>query len=419
MAALTRQGSSLGSQLYESFYDFFSGLYSQSFAGEGTYPGAQTRYMEAENQPPRRPNGAEQKGTTKEAHQSFVPAARTTVPFGTHAALDEIDWPDRPEPARRRSPSVESPSRIRVAAQLPQSAARGDREDSAADQEDLLDQHVNYYLRKRPEACRHHTISRTRQGVYQLDGREVEIQWQYSADPGGQGFLVVVDGPLCQPFADYMEHSEANARWEGQNIGTSSLHLIPRERRISFNDTHKVYNRLEAMKVAKEQALFREKAANFVKEGQDVPQELMTKYKKTIQQKLGQGRRPQSPRRSREAAEGASAEPAPPAAPAPPVREARAAPPPPPPAAPVATRTALAPSTPSRSLPAPATGLSGSPAPMQWPSYTPSYSPALSAARTPVTYQTSPAASASYAPPMQTRPYSTLPPASVGNMVWR
>lgn len=164
------------------------------------------------------------------------------------------------------------------------------------DREDLLDQHVGYYLRRHPEVRTRHSLSRKGPGVYELDGREVTIEWQYASEPGGQGFLVVVDGPLRQPFSDYMEETEANAEYEGQDIGTSSLHLIPKERRISFNDQHKVYSRLEAMKVAKEQALVREKAAGYVKDGREVPQDIMVKYKKTIQQKLGLPRRPQSPK---------------------------------------------------------------------------------------------------------------------------
>lgn len=38
----------------------------------------------------------------------------------------------------------------------------------------------------------------------------------------------------------------------------------------SFQDTHKVYSRLEAMKVAKEQALVRERAADYTKDGREV-----------------------------------------------------------------------------------------------------------------------------------------------------
>mmetsp|Transcript_55115 Transcript_55115/g.152742 ORF Transcript_55115/g.152742 Transcript_55115/m.152742 type:complete len:454 (-) Transcript_55115:156-1517(-) len=45
------------------------------------------------------------------------------------------------------------------------------------------------------------------------------------------------------------------------------------------------------MKVAKEQALVRERAADYVKDGREVPGDLMLKYRKTIQQKLDPGGR--------------------------------------------------------------------------------------------------------------------------------
>jgi len=160
------------------------------------------------------------------------------------------------------------------------------------DKEDLLDQHVGYYLRHHPHVRALHVIVRKRQGVYDLDGREIKVEWQYATEPGGQGFLVVVDGPLRQPFADYMEMTEANAEYDSQGIGSrSALHNIPKEKRMSFHDQHKMYSRLEAMKVAKEQALVRERAADYIKDGREVPGDLMMKYKKTIQQKLDPGGR--------------------------------------------------------------------------------------------------------------------------------
>jgi len=169
-----------------------------------------------------------------------------------------------------------------------------------ADKEDLLDQHVGYYLRHHPHIHALHAITRKRPGFYDLDGREIKVEWQYATEPGGQGFLVALDGPLRQPFADYMEMTEANAEYDSQGIGSrSALHSIPKEKRMSFHDQHKMYNRLEAMKVAKEQALVREKAADYVKDGREVPGDLMTKYKKTIQQKLDPGGRRASAARQR------------------------------------------------------------------------------------------------------------------------
>eukprot|EP00404_Azadinium_spinosum_P004081 CAMPEP_0180467292 /NCGR_PEP_ID=MMETSP1036_2-20121128/26924_1 /TAXON_ID=632150 /ORGANISM="Azadinium spinosum, Strain 3D9" /LENGTH=432 /DNA_ID=CAMNT_0022474249 /DNA_START=1 /DNA_END=1296 /DNA_ORIENTATION=+ len=160
------------------------------------------------------------------------------------------------------------------------------------DKEDLLDQHVGYYFRHHPKVFALHRITRKRTGVYDLDGREIKVEWQYATEPGAQGFLVVVDGPLRQPFANYMEMTETNAEYDSEGIGSSSaLQSIPKAKRMSFHDEHKTYSRLEAMKVAKEQALVRERAADYVKDGQDIPRDLLHKYKKTIQQKLDPGGR--------------------------------------------------------------------------------------------------------------------------------
>merc|ERR1712137_421068 len=85
----------------------------------------------------------------------------------------------------------------------------------------------------------------------------------------------------------------------------SALHMIPLERRMTFGDEHKIYTRLKAMKVAKEQALVREGAADYVKRGKEVPGDLMNKYEKILDIKLGgarrrqmQSRRPPSPRQN-------------------------------------------------------------------------------------------------------------------------
>eukprot|EP00747_Dinoflagellata_sp_TGD_P166374 gnl/TRDRNA2_/TRDRNA2_189075_c0_seq1.p1 gnl/TRDRNA2_/TRDRNA2_189075_c0~~gnl/TRDRNA2_/TRDRNA2_189075_c0_seq1.p1 ORF type:complete len:406 (+),score=54.27 gnl/TRDRNA2_/TRDRNA2_189075_c0_seq1:112-1329(+) len=169
------------------------------------------------------------------------------------------------------------------------------------DKDDPLDAHVAYYLRHHPDIAARHRLVRKRPGVYELNGREVMVEWQYAANPGEQGFLVVMDGPLRQPFSDYMQMTEANAEYDSDGVKfRSNLHMIPRDKRMSFGDTHKVYTRLEAMKVAKEQAIVREKAADYVKEGTNVPHDLlMQKYKKTISQKLGPNRRqaPRSPQK--------------------------------------------------------------------------------------------------------------------------
>merc|ERR1740117_283424 len=81
-----------------------------------------------------------------------------------------------------------------------------------------------------------------------------------------------------------------------------------------------MYNRLEAMKVAKEQALVREKAADYIRDGQEVPENLMYKYKKTISHKLNASK---SKSNNHDMRSGQPAQP--PAGPAPPERSARGA----------------------------------------------------------------------------------------------
>lgn len=155
------------------------------------------------------------------------------------------------------------------------------------DQEDLIHQHVLYYLRQHPQQARLHSLRRLSAGCYDLDGHEVDIDWQHHPEVGRPGHLVVVDGPLRQPFADYLAMSEANAEYDTHTIAkTSALHHVPRERRMTFDDTDNKYTRLEAMKVAKEQANIREKAADYTKEGRQVPVELVKKYNKSLEQKL-------------------------------------------------------------------------------------------------------------------------------------
>lgn len=189
--------------------------------------------------------------------------------------------------ARVRSPSE------RAAASRSQSPRLTRASPIAAEpvgEQDLLEQHVRYFLRQNPKEGSKHSVIRIDTGLYQIDGQEVEVEWQHADTPGQPGHLVVVDGPLRQPFADYLVNSEANVWYDTGSIAkTSALHHVPKERRMTFDDTHKKYTRLEAMKVAKEQASIREKAADYTKQGCQVPDDLVRKYNKALRQKLRRG----------------------------------------------------------------------------------------------------------------------------------
>jgi len=120
---------------------------------------------------------------------------------------------------------------------------------AATEHENALDQHVVYFLRHHPEFYNQHTIARIQPGWYVIDGREIAVEWHYGEE-GEEGYLLAVDGPLRQPFADYAQGTEANAVFEDK-LPRTCLQQIPKERQMSFGDMHQVVSRLEAMKNSK------------------------------------------------------------------------------------------------------------------------------------------------------------------------
>jgi len=169
--------------------------------------------------------------------------------------------------------------------------------ETTANREDLIDQHVAYYMKHHPEVRAKHRVSRIRGGLYNIDGREIAVEWQHAEVDGEQGHLVVIDGPLRQPFSHYVEGTDGGVEYNDKGMAKSSLSQVPKGKRLSFGNDNRAYSRLEAMKVAKEQAAVREKAAEYAANGMEVPQhELMSKYSKTMAQKLGdqRQRRPQA-----------------------------------------------------------------------------------------------------------------------------
>lgn len=149
----------------------------------------------------------------------------------------------------------------------------------------LIHEQVQAYFAAHPTVASYTQIRRTGDGEYLIDGRDVKVGFCR------EGYLVVHDGPLRQPFTDYVEKKESTAVYHSQGLKSSTLNNLPKETRISFGDEGNRYSRLDAMKVAKEQAIFREKAANYTNDGQQVPNELRQKYDKTLEIKLGQRRR--------------------------------------------------------------------------------------------------------------------------------
>lgn len=156
--------------------------------------------------------------------------------------------------------------------------------------EDILDQHVDYYLRTHPRVGEKRNIRKKRPGIYDIDGREVKLDWEHNDPTGGDGFLVVIDGPMRQAFSDYVSGKQSTAVFDKQGLKNSTLQMVAEDSRMTFEDVGVQYSRLEAMKVAKEQAIFREHAAQCVLSGQSVPKDMLAKYEKVIDTKLGKSR---------------------------------------------------------------------------------------------------------------------------------
>eukprot|EP00928_Gymnodinium_smaydae_P043250 TRINITY_DN2901_c0_g1_i1.p1 TRINITY_DN2901_c0_g1~~TRINITY_DN2901_c0_g1_i1.p1 ORF type:complete len:817 (-),score=169.03 TRINITY_DN2901_c0_g1_i1:117-2510(-) len=223
-----------------------------------------------------------------------VPRASLSSPL-CPAPVAAVAVGPAPASARMRS-QPRQPQQHQQELRQPQQRQRSDQIDmreflsrqcSERETSDLLDQHVQFFLRTWPDAARKHSVIRRRLGVYEIDGHEVWVEWQHMPKPA-QGFLVVIDGPLRQPLSDYLDMTEANAFYDTGSVEkTTALHKLPREKRMTFDDLDQKYNRLEAMKVAKEQAKIREQAASFVQRGAAVPEQLVQNYNRTLWQKLG------------------------------------------------------------------------------------------------------------------------------------
>lgn len=213
------------------------------------------------------------------ARRNSYQEAVALTPYGPAPTSQQRDMvsPD----ARTASPC---PSELQLAQQ---SAPTYRRTMDKADLRSLLDRHVDYYLHQHPEVRNRRNVCRKAPGIYEVGGRTVTVEWQHDVTNRGPGRLMARDGPLLQPFGDYMEQKDTDASYSCTGLKWSNLEKLPRETRMTFEDTGDSYSRLDAMKVAKEQANFREQAAQYAHSGHSVPMDLWQKYEKTMDVKLG------------------------------------------------------------------------------------------------------------------------------------
>jgi len=156
---------------------------------------------------------------------------------------------------------------------------------------DLLDQHVEYFLSCHPEVRESRRIKKIMAGCYIINDRQVTLDWEHNDPQGGGGFLVVIDGHLRQAFESYVSGDNASGVYDSEGLKQSKLHMTPKDSRVTFPDEGVNYSRLEAMKVAKEQAHFREKAAHCVNSGHDTPSKCPENFDQVMGSRLGTSRK--------------------------------------------------------------------------------------------------------------------------------
>merc|ERR1712066_1116568 len=133
------------------------------------------------------------------------------------------------------------------------------------------------------------SIARMRPDTYLLHGRTISITRETSSLVGDPGQLVVQDGPLKQPLVEYLENRDESAEYSLQV--ETAIQAIPQDARMTFYDTGANYTtRYEAMQIAREQAIVREKAAVMLNKGRLPPQDLFAEYEAQIDMKLGKNR---------------------------------------------------------------------------------------------------------------------------------
>eukprot|EP01066_Platyproteum_vivax_P012025 Platyproteum_vivax@DN5453_c0_g1_i1.p1 len=130
-------------------------------------------------------------------------------------------------------------------------------------QHDRIDVEIAKYLQKHPNVHEAISIKRLKLGEYMIDSRTVKLQmrpWGKESKP----ILVVADGPMKQPFEDYITGSPENEVWEG--VETSlAVHALPQHARLTFKamppPQQRPPDRLLAMRTAKKEAILREENA--------------------------------------------------------------------------------------------------------------------------------------------------------------
>eukprot|EP00916_Digyalum_oweni_P013304 GHVL01021818.1.p1 GENE.GHVL01021818.1~~GHVL01021818.1.p1 ORF type:complete len:295 (+),score=31.65 GHVL01021818.1:124-1008(+) len=141
------------------------------------------------------------------------------------------------------------------------------RFDLYADWKDPVDQEMAAFLKAYPKVYHENIISKVGERKYRINERVIDICLAHN------NRMMIVDGPLQQPFADYMLGTGQNEVWNSQEQlcgkaapKTAAISQVPVDHRMTFGDVgnpcgDEVGQRLKAMKDAHKQSKVRIKDA--------------------------------------------------------------------------------------------------------------------------------------------------------------
>merc|ERR1719482_1800026 len=123
-------------------------------------------------------------------------------------------------------------------------------------------------LRRDYPALHQHRVSPAScPGTYIIAGRALEVYLLPAEDEEEEPVLMIRDGPLRQPFLDYVFDTGRNEEFE-EVVSSNALHAVPDRMRLPVQDLEPTNDRLVAMRRAKEEAKKREDhAAGLVRNG--------------------------------------------------------------------------------------------------------------------------------------------------------
>jgi len=104
-----------------------------------------------------------------------------------------------------------------------------------SDPEDIVDVHVAKYFEAKPHVYLSTRLTRVSPGIYSMQsGRCIDVEWVEASGPNDEGELVVKDGPLRQPFPDFMDLKDSTAEYNSSIYCKNSMQASPQDKSMNL-----------------------------------------------------------------------------------------------------------------------------------------------------------------------------------------